>query len=500
MNIRSIKYILGWILILEAAFMLLPLMTAVIYAEKEGWAFVFSIVLCAVVGVLLRGKRPAKLSFYAKEGFTATALSWILLSVFGSVPFMMTGEIPRFIDALFETVSGFTTTGASIMTDVEGMSHCSMLWRCFTHWIGGMGVLVFLLAVLPMVGGTNMQLMKAESPGPSVGKLVPKVRYTARILYELYILLTLLQFVLLLLGGMNPFEALCTAFGTAGTGGFGFKNDSFAGFSPYIQWVVTIFMIVFGVNFNVYYLIYTKKLRDAARCEEMRWYLAIIATATLLIFVNSYDTLMSAEHNLRNAAFQVASIITTTGYATTDFALWPLFSQLILVLLMFVGACAGSTGGGLKVSRHVIYGRALSRNMASYLHPRSVRGVKFEGKDVDEDTLRAIGMYFFAAFLIISASILVVSLDGKDFTTTFTAVVTTFNNVGPGLAGVGPTSNFSAFSDLSKAVMVFDMLAGRLEIFPLLLLFYPRLIRETFREHRSRKRRRGAMDKGETKR
>ena len=496
MNIKSVRYVLGWILNIEAALMGLPLVTAVIYREKQGFAFLAVMALCALLGFLLTHKRPNNPNFYAREGFVATALSWIVMSVFGALPFVLSGDIPRFVDALFETVSGFTTTGASILSDVEAMSHCCMIWRCFTHWIGGMGVLVFLLAVLPMVGGSNMFLMKAESPGPVVGKLVPKVRYTAQILYLLYVVLTIVQFILLLLGGMVPFEALCTVFGTAGTGGFGFRNDSFTSFSPYIQWVVTIFMILFGVNFNVYFLIFMKKIRDALSCEEMRWYLIIIVAATLLVFANIYDATLTAEHNLRNAAFQVASIITTTGFATVDFDLWPSFSKGVLVLLMFIGACAGSTGGGLKVSRWVMSAKAMGGYVGSFLHPRSVRRVRFEGKDVEEETLYAIYVYFVGAFIIFCASVLVVSLENMDLVSTFTAVATTFNNVGPGLALGGPTCNFGFLSDLRTVVLIFDMLAGRLEIFPMLMLLYPPLWREVYRSNRSRKRRGEAADNG----
>ena len=492
MNTKSITYILGWILKIEAAFMSLPILTALIYGEEQGWTFVLVMALCLLCGALLTGRKPKNPSFYAREAFVATALGWIAMSVFGCIPFVLTGEIPRFIDALFETVSGFTTTGASIMPDVEIMSHCSMIWRCFTHWIGGMGVLVFLLAVLPMVGGTNMHLMKAESPGPSVGKLVPKVRFTAQILYRLYVVLTAAEFVFLLLGKMDPYEALCTAFGTAGTGGFGVKNSSIGGYSPYIQWVVTVFMILFGVNFNVYFLLLMCKFRDAFHCEEMRWYLTIIAAATLLIFANAYDVALTVENNLRIAAFQVASIITTTGYSTADFQLWPEFSKTILVMLMFVGACAGSTGGGLKVSRFVIAAKSLGAYLISFLHPRAVHKVKFEGKSVEEDTLRAVQLYFVTVIFIVAASVLLVSLDNFDLVTTFTAVTATFNNIGPGLNGVGPTSNFAAFGDLSKCVMIFDMLAGRLEIFPLLMLLYPPLWRESISESRRRKRRRAS--------
>ena len=487
MNMKSITYILGWILSIEGVFMALPAATAWVYGEREGWAYVAVLALCLVLGQLLTHKKPHNPSFYAKEGFVTTALGWIVMSLFGCLPFLITGEIPGFVDALFETVSGFTTTGASILSDVEALSHCSLIWRSFTHWIGGMGVLVFLLAVLPMVGGSNMHLMKAESPGPSVGKLVPKVRFTAQILYQLYIVLTVLEFILLLLGRMSVFEALCTAFGTAGTGGFGVRNDSIASYSPYIQWVVTIFMILFGVDFNVYFFIYIRKLRDAARCEEMRWYLGIIAAATVLICANAYDTALTLEHNVRNSAFQVASIITTTGFATVNFDLWPELSRTILVMLMFCGACAGSTGGGLKVSRFVIAAKSLGNYISTFLHPRAVRKVKFEDKDVEPETLRAILVYFIAVVFIFAVSVLLVSLDNFDQITNFTAVAATFNNIGPGLNAVGPTCNFAGFSAFAKCVMIFDMLAGRLEIFPLLMLLYPPLWRESISEARRRK-------------
>lgn len=490
MDMSNITYILGWILNIEAALMALPLVTALIYGEKQGWTFAVVMAASALIGFLLTRHRRNDRNFRAREGFVATGLSWIVMSFFGCLPFYLSGEIPKFIDALFETVSGFTTTGASILSDVETMSHCMMLWRCFTHWIGGMGVLVFLLAVLPMVGGSNMHLMKAESPGPVVGKLVPKVRYTARILYLLYVVLTLTEFVLLMLGGMIPFEALCTSFGTAGTGGFGFRNDSFASFSPYIQWVVAIFMVIFGVNFNVYFLIYMKKIGQALRCEEMRWYLGIIAATTALICANIYDVAVTFEHNLRNAFFQVATIITTTGFATVDFDLWPGFSKAILVLLMFIGACAGSTGGGLKVSRWVMAGKATGSYVGSFLHPRSVRRVRFEDKDVEDSTLHAIFVYMMGVFFIFTASLLLISLEGRDLVTTFTSVAATFNNIGPGLSGVGPTCNFGSFSLLSKLVFIFDMLAGRLEVFPLLILLYPRLWRESYNEHKRKQRKR----------
>ena len=487
MNVRSIFYILGWILILEAVFMLLPVATAVLYGEPQGMAFVLMMAVCGIIGGLLISHKPKPPSFYAREGFVITALSWIVMSAMGCIPFMLTGEIPRFVDAFFETVSGFTTTGASILADVEALSRCSLIWRSFTHWIGGMGVLVFLLAVLPMVGGTNMQLMKAESPGPSVGKLVPKVRYTAQILYRLYVLLTVSQIVLLMLGGMDLFEALCISFGTAGTGGFGVRNTSIAEYSAYEQWVITIFMIAFGVNFNVYYLFLLRKFKKALRCEEMRWYLVIILVATVLICANIYDVALSVEHNVRIAVFQVASVITTTGFSTVNFDLWPELSRGILVVLMFIGACAGSTGGGLKVSRIVMAGKSVCTCLGSFLHPRSIRRIRFEGKDVDDGTLRVIFAYFCGMTGIFVVSVLIVSLENLDLVSTFTAIATTINNVGPALGVAGPSSNFSGFSDLSKCVMAFDMLAGRLEVFPMLMLFYPPLWRETLTEARRRK-------------
>lgn len=475
MNTALIAYILGWILRVEALFLLLPFLVCVCFGEWQCWAYLGVSALCLAAGVGLSFRKPREMSFYAKEGFVTTALSWIAMSLFGCLPFMLTGEIPAFVDAFFEMVSGFTTTGASVVPNVELLCHGTNLWRCFSHWIGGMGVLVFLLAVLPMVGGSNMHLMRAESPGPSVGKLVPKMRYTAQILYLLYFLLTIIEFLCLVLAQMSPFEALCTAFGTAGTGGFGVKADSIAGYSPVIQWIVTVFMMLFGVNFNVYFLLYVGRWKNALRSEEARWYFGIYLTATLLVFFNIYSNAYTAERNLRDAAFQVASIMTTTGYATVDFNLWPELSRLTLVLIMFVGACAGSTGGGLKVSRFVIATKSLGRSLSAYLHPRQIRRIKFEGKDVDEGMLHAIHIYFYAALLIFSVSALLVSIENRDLVSSLTAVAATFNNIGPGLELVGPISNYSEFSALSKAVLTFDMLAGRLEIFPLLVLLYPRL-------------------------
>ncbi len=472
MNMKSVSYILGWILNVEAALMGLPLVTAIIYGETQGIAFAVTMALCALVGFLLTHKRAASPHFYAREGFVATALSWIVMSVFGCLPFYLSGEIPRFIDALFETVSGFTTTGASILSDVEHMSHCCMLWRCFTHWIGGMGVLVFLLAVLPMVGGSNMHLMKAESPGPVVGKLVPKVRYTARILYMLYIVLTILEFLLLMLGGMIPFEALCTSFGTAGTGGFGFRNDSFASFSPYIQIVITVFMILFAINFNCYFLILTGKLREAFNIE-LRTFLIIVGVTITIITINISSMYSSVGEALRHSAFTVASLISTTGFTTTDFNLWPELSRTLLVMIMFVGACAGSTGGGIKVSRIIILLKGMVKEIQTMVHPHQVKKIKMDSHTIDHETVRSVNSYMVAYLMIFSFSLILISFDNHDLITSFTAVAATINNIGPGLELVGPTANFEFFSTPTKIVLIFDMLAGRLELFPILLLFTP---------------------------
>ena len=394
------------------------------------------------------------------------------MSVMGALPFILSGEISNPVDALFETVSGFTTTGASILSNPAGMTHCIMFWRCFTHWVGGMGVLVFLLCLLPMTGsGYNMNLMKAESPGPSVGKLVPKVQSTAKLLYGLYFALSILQLILLLLGGMPLFDSLCTVFGTAGTGGFGIKNDSFGSYSTYLQAVVTVFMILFGINFNVYFLFYMKKPKDAFKCEEARWYLGIIAASTLIITFFIRDYYPNIFQSFHHAAFQVGSIITTTGFATADFNLWPTVPKNLLVALMFCGACAGSTGGGMKVSRILLLFRTMINEVHSNLRPNSVKRVYFEEKPVDKEILRSVSVFLATYFFIFSISLLLIGIDNFDLTTNFTAVAATFNNLGPGLELVGPTQNFSIYSNFSKIILIFDMLAGRLELYPMLILF-----------------------------
>ena len=472
MNFRIIAYIVGWVCNFQAIFMVLPCITALVYQEHEFFAFLISMILCLIVGIPLTARKPKNKVFYTKDGCVAVALSWLALCIFGSVPFVLSDSIPHPIDAFFETVSGFTTTGSSILTDVEVLPHCILMWRSFTHWIGGMGVLVFLLSLLPLAGGYHMNLMKAESPGPSVSKLVPKVQQTAKILYSIYIGMTLLQIVLLLIGNIPLFDTLCIAFGTAGTGGFGIKNDSMGSYSTYCQIVTTIFMILFGVNFSAYYLILTKKIRQALKFEEVRYYFGIIAVAILVIGLNTMHLFQNLGVSIQQAAFQVGSIITTTGFSSADFNQWPALSKTILVLLMFVGACAGSTGGGIKVSRILIFCKAARKEFQLYLHPNAVKKIKMDQKTITHDILRSTNIYLTLYLLIFAVSVLLISLDNFDMTTNFTAVTATLNNIGPGLEIVGPMGNFSSFSYFSKCVLIFDMLAGRLEIFPLLLLFF----------------------------
>ena len=463
---------------IEGILLFIPCITALIYLETQGFCYLAVALFCILIGWLMRRKKPTNNVFYLKEGCVTTALSWIFLSLFGCIPFILTGEIPFLPDALFETISGFTTTGASILSDVEALSHCSIIWRSFTHWIGGMGVLVFLLAIIPMSGGSHINLMRAESPGPSVGKLVPKVKSTAQILYIIYFGMTAIEFILLILGGMPIFDAVNTSFGTAGTGGFGIKNDSMMSYSPYIQWVVTIFMILFGVNFNAYYLILFKQFKKALKMEEVKYYFIIIGISISVIFINIVTTCSNAFKALTDAAFQVASIITTTGYSTADFNLWPSTSKTILVMLVFIGACAGSTGGGIKVSRFVIMFKTVVKELRSYIHPKSIQKIKMDDKPVPHEVVRSINVYGITFITIFAASIFLVSLDGKDLITNFTAVIATLNNIGPGLNLVGPTQNFSLFSPFVKFILMFDMLAGRLELFPLLILFHPTVWKE----------------------
>lgn len=473
MNFSMISYIIGWILNFEAILMLLPCLTAAVYGESEGFVFLITMAVSLVLGISLVRKSPKTRVFYVREGFVTVALSWIILSIIGAIPFYISGCIPNVIDALFETVSGFTTTGASILSDVEALPHCMLFWRSFTHWIGGMGVLVFILSVLPMAGGSHLSLLKAESPGPSVSKLLPRVQSTAKILYGIYISLTVIEIILLLVGKMPVFDALTTAFGTAGTGGFGIKNNSLAGYSSYIQIVVTVFMILFGINFNLYFLLLMKKFVQAFKMEEIRWYLGIIAACILIITFNVRDLYTTVGDALKHASFQVASIITTTGFSTTNFNDWDQVSRTILVLLMFVGACAGSTGGGIKVSRFLIGMKTVKKELNQFIHPRSVKKVSIDGKLVEHEVVRSVNVFLVTYVLIFAFSTLLIGFDNHDMITNFTSVAATLNNIGPGLELVGPLGNFSIFSSGAKLVLIFDMIAGRLEIFPLLLLFMP---------------------------
>lgn len=473
MNYSIILYIIGHVLHIEGLFLLLPCLTALVYQERSGFAFLFTSFLCLVLGRTMTFRKPRNTVFYGKEGFVTVSLCWIVLSIFGALPFILNREIPSIPDALFETISGFTTTGSTILTDIETLSRCSLFWRSFTHWIGGMGVLVFVLAVLPLSGsGSHMYLMRAESPGPSVNKLVPRVKNTAMILYGIYIVITIVEIILLLIGGMPFFDAVTSAFGTVGTGGFGIKNDSFASYSTFCQRVVTVFMILCGINFNIYYLILCRKHRQAFQSEELRMYLGVILISTLLITVNIRH-LFPGFQAFHHALFQVGSIITTTGFATADFNTWPVFSKMILIFLMFFGACAGSTGGGIKISRILLLMKSIKKELFFIVHPRSVKKIRMDGQAVEHDVIRSVNVYMAAYLIIILISILLISLENKDTVSTVTSVITTINNIGPGLELVGPIGNFSSFSALSKFVFMFDMLAGRLEIFPLLILFMP---------------------------
>ena len=474
MNYKMIGRFLSQIAALEALFMLPALVISYSYAEAAAvQGFLYAMTITALVsGILFLTCRSAGKLFGAREGLVCVSFSWVLLSLLGALPFVFSGAIPRFIDALFEIVSGFTTTGSSILPNVEALPKGILYWRSFSHWVGGMGVLVFLLAVAPSEGGKGftMHLMRAESPGPDVGKLVPKMKKTASILYMIYVVITIMNFLFLLLGNMPWLDALCTAFGTAGTGGFGVKNDSIASYSPYIQIVTTIFMFLFGINFSCYYLLLLGNIKSVFKDEELRLYIGIALGTAALIAWNTRHLYGTAEETIRHAAFQVSTIMTTTGFATTDFDLWPSFSKGLLLMLMIVGACAGSTGGGLKCARVLMLFKILRRNIRQVLHPRKVQVIRINGKVVDETVLDNCNAYLAAYVIIIILSFLVISLDGFSTGTNISAVLACFNNIGPGLEAVGPTCNYSAYGDLSKLVLIVDMLAGRLEIFPILVL------------------------------
>ncbi|MBP3633462.1 MAG: TrkH family potassium uptake protein [Oscillospiraceae bacterium] len=480
MNYRMIAYLSGVIILIEATFMLLPALVALIYGEASGWCFLITILAAGAAGFLLTLLRPKKRDMYAREGFVITALAWIVISLIGAAPFTMSGQIPSYLDAVFEMVSGFTTTGSSVVPNVEVLDRCMNFWRCLSHWLGGMGILVFMLAIVNLGGGQSNHLLRAESPGPTVSKMVPNMRKSAAILYSIYVGMTLLQIMLLLLGGMPLFDSLCHSFATAGTGGFGVKAASIGYYdSYYLQGVIAVFMVLFGVNFNAYYFLLMRKWRNALHITEVRTYFGIIAVSTLLITANITGLLGSVYDALHHAFFAVSSIMTTTGFATVDFNQWPGLSRLILVMLMIVGACAGSTGGGVKVSRMVIVFKTAAFEVRKLLHPASVKVLTVDGKRVSRETIQGVQSYLVVYFAITVISILLVSLDGYDLVTTVTAVEATLNNIGPGLEMVGPAGNYSMFSPLSKIVLTMDMLLGRLELFPLLIMLMP----STWRKH-----------------
>ncbi|MBQ9097638.1 MAG: TrkH family potassium uptake protein [Clostridia bacterium] len=473
MNYKLLLKINGKLLMLEAAFMLLPVITALIYRESSGLSFLPVIALLLIIGIPLSRLNPRRTEMYAREGLAIVATSWILMSLAGALPFYISREIPVFIDAFFETASGFTTTGASILDDVETLSHSMLFWRSFTHWVGGMGVLVFILAIAPLAGSYTVNLMRAESPGPQVEKVTPKIGSTAKLLYLIYAFLTLLQFVLMCAGGMPVFDSLLTAFGTAGTGGFGVKNSSIADYSTYIQSVITVFMLLYGVNFSIYYMILLKKIKPVFKNEELRFYLGIVAVAIILItanVANRFETLYEAFHH---SAFQVAAIISTTGFTTVNFNDWPSFSKSILVLLMLFGASAGSTGGGMKISRILIMLKFIGIEAVRLIHPRKVNTISIDGHKVEYEMLKNIFLYFLCYAGLLALSVLIISLDGYSFTTNVTATISALSNIGPYVDAINDAWNFSSFSLISKLVLTIDMIFGRLEILPVLILFVP---------------------------
>ncbi len=475
MNRRMVIYTIGQLIGVEAAVMMLPLCVSLIYGEGSWKAFLITIgiaIVLSALGLLL--SRPKSHVIYAKEGFATVALAWIIMSGIGALPFVISGEIPNYIDAFFETVSGFTTTGSSIVRDVEALSHGILFWRSFTHWLGGMGVLVFVMAILPSSSDRSIHLMRAEVPGPVVGKLVPKIKETAKILYLIYMVMTFIEVIFLLCGGMPLFDSLVHSFGTAGTGGFGIKADSIGGYSSYCQWVITIFMLLFGINFNLFYLCLIRRFKSVLKSEELWAYLGIVLAAATIITVNIMPIYNSLSRSIRLSVFQVASIITTTGYATADFNTWPVLSKGILLILMFFGACAGSTGGGFKISRVVLLLKAVKREFHRLIHPRSRTTIKFEGKNVDEGTISGVECYL-ALYVICFVSIFLILCFEKNFDieTNFSAAASCFNNIGPGLGSVGPVLNFADYSAVSKIVLSIAMLLGRLELFPLIITLAP---------------------------
>ena len=475
MNRKMVLNTIGKLSQTEAILLLLPAIVAVCYQETMVFVgYLATAALSAIIGLILCAAfKPKDHVIYAKEGFVIVASAWLWVSLIGALPFVITGEIPNYVDAFFETVSGFTTTGSSILTDVEAMSHGNLFWRSFTHWIGGMGVLVFVMAIIPNVSDRSIHILKAEVPGPVVGKIVPRVKDTAKILYLIYIAFTALEIILLCAGGMNLFESSVHAFGTAGTGGFGIKADSIASYSPYIQWVISIFMLIFGINFNLYYLVIIRRFKDIFKSTELWLYITIVTLSSSIIAINTVDRFSSISDAIRTSVFQVSTIITTTGYATADFNLWPGLSKAIIFMLMFLGACAGSTGGGFKIARAAIIFKSIGREFKRLLHPRAVKNVHFEGKQVEEGVVRSAATYFAIYMICILACFLLISFEPFSFETNFSASVACFNNIGPGFDVVGPAGNFAGYTWFSKLVLSGAMLLGRLEIFPILLFFSP---------------------------
>ena len=491
MNLRIVAYLIGWVLKIEAVALLFPGVTAIIYRENTWYWFFICAAVTGALGFFLSRKKNRQGNFYSREGYAGTALSWLLMSVIGAFPFFLSGRIPNYVDALFEIVSGFTTTGASVLSDVESLGRGLLFWRSFSHWLGGMGVLVLLLAILPFSGGgSHMVIMKAESPGPQVSKLVPRVRQTALVLYGIYTVLTVLMIITYLISGMNFFDAVCIAFGTAGTGGFCVRNDGMASYNNVSIILATFWMLVFGVNFNIYYLILNRKWKDAAKSEELRAYLSIFLTAAVIMTIVTFVSIYSKEMkgpaafftSLRDSAFTAASIQTTTGFSTADFSKWPIVCRWIILLLMVFGASAGSTGGGIKVSRIVLLCKEARSELHYLVHPNAVKPIKFEGKIVDKTVLRSLNSYVVIYIGVLILSVFLVSLDpaAKDFETAFSAVLATYNNIGPGLSSVGPLLNYGGFHFLTKIVLIFDMIAGRLELLPMLILFNPSIWKRKF--------------------
>ena len=479
MNRRLIVNYVGLILIIESVLMAPALIIALFKSERaSAFAFAVTMFVLLLFGIVFIKLKAWNKRIYAKEGFVIVALSWIFMSVFGCLPFYLSGEIPSIVDSFFETVSGFTTTGCTILTNIEILPMSLLYWRSFTHWLGGLGVLVFMLAIVPLSEGSSLRIMRAESPGPVVGKLVPKIRHTARILYIIYIALTVIETIMLLCGGMPLFDSVVHAFGTAGTGGFSIKNAGIGAYdSNYLQTVISVFMLLFGVNFNVYYLILTKNFKSAFKSSELKLYVGMIVFCTVTIAINTLSYFDTVREALHHSLFQVAAIITTTGYSTTDFNLWPQYSRVLLLLLMTIGACAGSTGGGTKVARLLMVFKSVRNYLQKMLHPRSVKLIKIDGKVTAESTINEVFVFYIAFALISAVSIILVSFENFDFDTTISSVVSCMGNIGPGLSMVGPVGNFSQFSDFSKLIFCVDMLFGRLEVFPMLILFSPSLWR-----------------------